>query len=368
MKKKRNKKQSSNRNNKSHIKNIPPLMQKLTLQPTIAIQPVNSLLDKMVDGREFESLLPYKAVNIDFASEIRRSLKEIESIRKKPVICYLSNIVNSNIKASTSIDYNDDLPFSEMLSSIPSSIKEIDIILVTPGGSAEQVAKFVDKLRPRFDSVSFILPNMAMSAGTIFVMSGNEIIMDSRAYIGPIDPQIPNKDGFYVPAQAILTLIEDIQNRGDDLLKKGQNPLWTDLQILHQMDSKDIGNALNASKYSIELVESYLYNYKFKTWTHHSNGNIVTDTEKQTRAHDIAMLLCNHGLWKTHRRGITREVAWQNCRLKIIHPETITGLDRTIRRFWALLYWVFENTPVYKIFISENYSIFRHDISLITGR
>ena len=102
---------------------------------------------------------------------------------------------------STSIDNNDDLPFAEMISTIPSELKNIDVILVTPGGSAQQVAKFVDKLRPRFDDVAFILPYMAMSAGTIFAMSGNDIIMGKNSYIGPTDPQVPNKDGFYVPAQ-----------------------------------------------------------------------------------------------------------------------------------------------------------------------
>jgi len=252
-----------------------------------------------------------------------------------------------------------------MVESIPADVKAIDIILVTPGGSAQQVAKFVDKLRPRFDHISFILPDIAMSAGTIFVMSGDDIIMDSRAYIGPVDPQIPDKNGMYVPAQAILTLIREIQERGEEFIKKGQNPPWTDLQILRQIDGKEIGNAISASEYSIELVETYLYKYKFRHWTQHSNGTQVTDEEKQKRAREIAELLCDHSEWKTHSRGINREIAWEVCKLKITHPEDIEGLQSAIRKFWALIYWVFENTPIFKIFMSENYSIFRSDISLI---
>jgi len=50
-----------------------------------------------------------------------------------------------------------------------------------------------------------------MSAGTIFAMSGDEIVMTNSSYIGPVDPQVPNKDGVYVPAQAILTLINKFQ-------------------------------------------------------------------------------------------------------------------------------------------------------------
>jgi hypothetical protein len=36
-------------------------------------------------------------------------------------------------------------------------------------------------------------------------MSGEEIIMSSNAYFGPIDPQVINKAGYFVPAQPILT-------------------------------------------------------------------------------------------------------------------------------------------------------------------
>jgi len=330
---------------------------------------VGSLLDNMTDGNEFESLLKVKAININLIDEIRRSIREIETIRKKPLICYLGNIVNTGIKISTSIDYNDDLPFSEMIARIDSTIRDVDLIIVTPGGSAQQVAKFVDKLRPRFNNVSFILPNMAMSAGTIFAMSGDEIIMAPNSYIGPIDPQVPNKDGLFMPAQAILKLIEEIQNRGDENLRKGQNPQWSDLQLLKQMDPKEIGNALSASQYSIELVKNFLYQFKFKTWeVHSSDHRPVTDDDKRKKAEEIAKHLCDHKEWKSHSRGITRDAAWNECKIKIKHTEEIEGLDRAIRRFWALMYWTFENSPMAKIFVSDNYCIIRNDPNLMERR
>ncbi len=328
--------------------------------------PVISLLDTMVDGREFESLLKIKQVNIDLVAEIRRALKEISGLRQRPNIAYLANVVNPNIKAVRSIEYSDDLPFSELVNTVPANAKEIDVILVTPGGSGTQVAKFVDKLRPRFDTVAFILPNIAMSAGTILAMSGDEIVMTNSSYIGPVDPQVPNKDGIYVPAQAILTLIEEIQAKGDTAIKKGVNPDWADLQILRQIDPKEIGNAINASKYSVELVENYLHDYKFKSWITHSNGSPVTPGQRRQRANEIANQLCKHSLWKTHDHGITREIAWDVCKLKITHSETVIGLDRAIKRLWALFYWLFENTPVFKTFVSEYYSLMRNDKSLIT--
>lgn len=347
------------RNRFKGSQNFPP-QRKATPVPETA-----SLLDIMEDGREFESLLKIQQVNLNLSTEIRRALKEISDIRGKPNIAYLANVVNPNIKAGTAIDYSDDLPFSELVNTIAEGEKDLDVIIVTPGGSGTQVAKFVDKLRARFDKVSFIIPNIAMSAGTMLAMSGDEIIMTNSSYIGPIDPQVPNKEGIYVPAQSILTLIEEIQERGRVALENGKNPDWTDLQILRQIDPKEIGNAINASKYSVELVENYLHDYKFKTWLTHSDGRPVTPEEKRKRAKEIAEQLSKHSLWKSHGRGINRESAWDVCSLKVTHSESIEGLDRAIKRFWALFYWIFENTPIFKSFVSDNYALMRNDKSQI---
>ncbi len=318
----------------------------------------------MVDGCEFQSLLKHKMVQLDVHQEIVKSLREIRETRGRPVLCYLANMVKQGIRQSISIDYTDDLPFTEMVASVPPAEEAVDFIVVTPGGSAEQVAKFVERLRPRFKDVVFLLPSTAMSAGTIFCLSGNDIIMPPTAFIGPIDPQVPGPDGRYIPAQAILTLIEDIKIRGQARIEKGESPDWTDLQILRQMDSKEIGNALNASRYCIELAENYLATYKFQHWTTHQDGRPVTEAEKKTRASQIAIMLCSHDVWKTHSRGITREAAWNLCKIKVTHAESIPGLNTALRRFWALIYWVFEQTPAYKLFVSDNYGLFRSDPAL----
>lgn len=318
---------------------------------------VKSLLDEMAEGREYSSIIDCVPENMNLRDEIRKGIRDIQDIRDRPLVCYFSNVVNPQI--SSSIEYSDDLPFSEMIDGGDSEQKSIDVIIVTPGGSGEQVAKFVNKLRPRFDNVAVIIPDIAMSAGTLFSLAADDIIMDSRAHIGPIDPQIPNRDGRFVPAQSLLTALADIQKRGEDLLKQGQNPLWSDIQILNKIDPKEIGTAINSSRYSIELAQKYLKKYKFMHWNKHSNGRPVTEEEKGKRSTEIAALLCNHDAWKTHGRGITREAAWDICKIKITKPEETQGLEFAIRKLWTLVYWLFENSSLSKIFISEDYSIFR---------
>lgn len=314
----------------------------------------------MIDGKEYQSTIDSKPQHLDYAVEIRRSLREIYACRNKYIICYLSNMINQGITANNGVDLSDDLPFSEMINSIPQEEKAVDFILVTPGGSAEQVSKFVDLLRARFDEVNFIIPHMAMSAGTIMIMSGDEIIMSENSYFGPIDPQVPNSKGRYVPAQALLSVLEDIRHRGNSALLNGENPNWADVFVLQQIDHYDLGNVINASEYSIKLVKDYLANWKFRKWE--KNGTPVSKDHKEERAEQIAKKLCDHLEWKTHGRGINRTVAEEQLQLRITHTESISGLDRAVRRFWALIYRLFEDYSVYKVFISEDYAIFRHQM------
>lgn len=317
-----------------------------------------SPLDVMQDGREFESLLSRNFVEVDIVAELRRSIKEIEDCRRRTLICYIANVIHG--MNGISIDATDELPFREMVTSVPSEIKEIDIVLVTPGGIVSQVVNFVHALRPRFEKVNFIVLNMAMSAGTIFIMSGDEIIMSEQSKFGPIDPQVPNKDGRYVPAQSILTAIKDIQEKGQKALDNGLQPNWTDVQILKNIDVREIGEALSASNYAIQITKEFLEKYKFSTWKVHKRDNSpVSDEERNAKANEIASNLCNHEKWKEHSHFIDRETAWNECGLLITPSESIDGLDRAMRRMWALLHWIFENSQFTKLYISNSYCVLR---------
>lgn len=197
-------------------------------------------------------------------------------------------------------------------------------------------------------------------AGTIFAMSGDDIIMTGSSYIGPIDPQVRNKDGAMVPAQSILTLLEDIRERGKQAIANKQPIDWADVQILNRMDHKELGSAVNASDYSIDLVQNFLQKYKLKNWTEHeSTGDPVSEEERKDAAIKIAKQFCNHKFWKSHARGITRDTAWAECKLKIISSEDIEGLDSAIRKYWAAVYFLFEKGGLVKMYLSKDYSLFR---------
>jgi Serine dehydrogenase proteinase len=311
----------------------------------------------MKDGREIESLLDKRPANQNLRDEVRRAIADIEAIRQRPLVVYAANVVKPS--EASGIVGADDLPFAEMITQIPAEKNAIDVLIATPGGSAQQVSKFVNRLRPRFEDVAYLIPDVAMSAGTIWVMSGDEIWMDERAVIGPIDPQVPGRDGRLLPLQGLRVLVDEIRVRGEEMLKKGQQPAWSDIAILRNIDPKELGNVTSASQYSIQLTTEYLRQFKFKNWKTRSDGTVVTDEMRLLTARKIAEQLCDHASWRTHSHGITREVADAELHLKIRKPESVDGLQRAMRRLWALLFWIFENTLVTKVVVSQGYSLFR---------
>src|SRR5690606_14230484 len=67
---------------------------------------------------------------------------------------------------------------------------DLDFYLETPGGSGEAAEEIVRCLRSKCDTVNFVVSGEAKSAGTILVLSGDEIFMTNTGSLGPIDAQV----------------------------------------------------------------------------------------------------------------------------------------------------------------------------------
>lgn len=177
------------------------------------------------------------------------------------------------------------------------------IFLNTGGGSAEVAEKMVDIIRKNYDEVYFVVPDIAMSAGTIFCMSGNRIYMDYSSSLGPIDPQVWNGKQ-YVPALGYLDKVNEfIKKAKDNALTKAE------FLMLQSQDLAMLSSCEQAKELTITLLEKWLAEYKFKTWDKHrtdpqKKGKDVTMKEKQDRAKEIADELGNNQRWHSHRRMI----------------------------------------------------------------
>jgi hypothetical protein len=325
------------------------------------LQHVPSLLDAMVDGREYVSIidkLPLQGANL--LDEVHRAITDIAAIRGRPCIVYSGNVVKNDSGVS-GVDQSDDLPFQEVVTSIPQGQTKVDVLLSTRGGSGQQIARFVDCLRARFEEVDFLIPSYCFSAGTLFALSGDHIWMTPGACLGPIDPQVPSSSGRFVPAQALKVLVEQLRQEGEQAMQKGQMVPWTAVQIINTIDKRELGDAITATNYATTLAAEYLCKYKFKHWTHHSStGQQVTEEEKATRAKQIADQLASHEKWNSHSHAISRKVLHDVTMLHIDHPAQ--DLQRALARAWGILTYIFERTPLVKIICSTNYRYAKQDI------
>lgn len=208
----------------------------------------------------------------------------------------------------------------------------LSIILRTPGGSAETAERFVTIVRHHYEVVNFVVPDMAMSAGTIFCMSGDRIFMDYSSSLGPIDPQVIATDGSgYVAALGYLDKVREITGKGQ------LSP--ADVVFLKGLDLAKLALYEQAKDLSIDLLKKWLVQYKFRDWTAHRTNNpgtAVTPEEKERRAEEIAAALSDHKKWHSHGRSLNVEKL-RELRLEIDDYSDSNTLRSAIRGYYDLL-------------------------------
>lgn len=210
------------------------------------------------------------------------------------------------------------------------------VILDTPGGVVEVVERIVRVLRQHYFEVTFIIPDRAMSAGTVLAMSGDEIMMDYHSCLGPIDPQLV-LDDHLVPALSYLA-------QYDKLIEKStQGELSTaELVLLEKLDLAQLHQFELARDLSVDLLKRWLTSYKFKDWTVTESRELeVTREMKESRATEIATQLNDQKRWLTHGRGIDMETLRDELRVRIDDFGSKTELKKAVwDYFWFLRHYM----------------------------
>ena len=220
----------------------------------------------------------------------------------------------------------------DVIEAIDPKRDSISVILDTPGGIVEVVERMVTTLRTNYRDVTAIVPDQAMSAGTIFALSADRIMMDYFSCLGPIDPQI-EKDDKLVPALSYLTQFERLNKKADE------GTLTTaEYALLVKLDLGELYQFEQARELSIELLVKWLSKYKFKDWhVTATQGKQVTDRMKEERARQIADLLNDTERWHSHERGIDIKTLREEVRLEIDDLSDTPELRNNVRIYCDLL-------------------------------
>lgn len=253
--------------------------------------------------------------------QLNKHLEKIEEFLASDGLTIISPII-----------YGLDNRVRDVIEDIKDKRKSLVIVLDTPGGIVEVVERIVETIRHFYSEIFFIIPDRAMSAGTIFTLSGDKIYMDHFSCLGPIDPQI-EKDGVLVPALSYL-------NQFERLNQKAQNGILTSAEyaLLTKLDLGELYQFEQARELSIELLKKWLSKYKFKNWnTTETRKLTVTQQMKEDRAKEIATALSNTETWHSHGRGINMRTLTKDLNLKIEDYTEIKDLGPTVREYFELL-------------------------------
>ena len=268
--------------------------------------------------------LPEKIVE----SQLDERIRVIEAALKADVIAFVGSIL-----------YGSESVFRDQMEDMASSAnkkEKLVIILETDGGYIEVVERIAETFRYHYPKVEFIVPNFAMSAGTVLVMSGDAIHMDYFSILGPIDPQVGHANGRQVPAMGYLS-------QYNKLIEKADNGILNTAELtilVEKFDQAELYRYEKAQELSISLLEKWLVKYKFKNWkeAQHKGCKIeVTDKLRKNRARTIAKKLSNPDRWHSHGRGISMEVLRQDIGLDINDFRNDKELNDAIRVYCKLL-------------------------------
>ena len=123
-------------------------------------------------------------------AEKQKYLDEISKCTGRNVISYYSGWLQKPTASDVSINDKDMNAFMEAVYKLDKS-KGVDLILHTPGGDIAATEKIINYLHSIFkNDIRAIVPQMAMSAGSMIAVSCKEIMMGKQSCLGPFDPQI----------------------------------------------------------------------------------------------------------------------------------------------------------------------------------
>lgn len=220
----------------------------------------------------------------------RRYMSALHAHTGRNLVLYASRFMQPGLPMNEGVMLNDeDLEgVMEVVHGLQGS--ELDLIIHSPGGSAEATEALVQYLRSKFSDIRVIVPHLAMSAATMWACSANRIVMGRHSFLGPVDPQVIFGDNS-APAQAILDQFALARKECRDPSNLAP---WA--PILEQYGPALLVQCKNALNLSRELVRQWLREYMF-----------AGQSRRSEKARKVATALSNFRYFKSHGRHIGRD-------------------------------------------------------------
>ncbi|MCY4396747.1 MAG: hypothetical protein OXC10_16600 [Rhodospirillaceae bacterium] len=165
--------------------------------------------------------------------------------------------------------------------------KGLDLLIHTPGGDIATTESLVHYLREMFgNNIRAVIPQIAMSAGTMIACSCDTILMGKHSNIGPVDPQFNG-----IPAIGVL---KEVEVAFDEIKKDPKAaPAWK--PILSQLPPSFLQQCQWSVSRSAEFLKDSLRSGMLRD---------LQEPEREDTIKKIAERLTDLGYNKTHNRHI----------------------------------------------------------------
>lgn len=263
----------------------------------------------------------------------RKYLAKLFNYTKRNVIIYYSGwLEKPELHGQPGLDFGisdgDKTGFMTCINKLDRS-KGLDLILHTPGGSMAATESLVYYLRAMFKTdIRAVIPQIAMSGGTMIACSCAEIVMGEHSSLGPIDPQVLG-----MPAHGV----DEEFKRAAREISHSQSaiPLWQ--PIIAKYRPTLIGECDKAIKWSTQVTTEWLQSGMFKG-----------DEKANEHAEKIVEELGNHALTKSHDRHIDPTKAVE-IGLKVSKLEDDAKLQDLVLTVHHACVQTFHDTQAFKI-------------------
>lgn len=264
----------------------------------------------------------------------RKYLERLHEHTGRNTIVYYSGwLQKPEIGNATAVNDADKNGFMTVIHRLDPSLG-LDLVLHTPGGETAATESLVDYLHSVFGyNIRAIVPQLAMSAGTMIACACKEILMGKQSSLGPIDPQFRG-----VPAHGV---VEEFQRAYEEIKRdQAKIPVWQ--PIIAKYTPTFIGECEKAIEWSNEMVRDWLL-----------SGMLKEKAEAEATADAIISELSDHSLTKAHSRHLSAEKS-RSLGLTIIDLEDDDTLQDLVLSVHHVCIHTLSSTNAFKIIENHN--------------
>ncbi|MCD8208340.1 MAG: serine protease [Bacteroidales bacterium] len=218
----------------------------------------------------------------------RKYVRELSEYTGRNTIIYYSGFLQKPTLAGQGCDFSiSDYDKNGFMSAVKGldKGKGLDLILHTPGGGIGATESIVKYLHSIFGKdIRAVVPQIAMSAGTMIACACKSIVMGKQSNLGPIDPQLGS-----IAAHGILEEFERIKKEVSADPK--QIVVWR--EILSKYPPTLIGECEKAIKLAEMMVSASLEDNMFEN-----------DPDGRAKARTVVERLGSHAGTLSHDRHL----------------------------------------------------------------